>query len=618
MNWTTRCATGMLLAGLSPMLWAAANQLYEPGGGKDPYVRAAQFEADSGRYFSACSSLLQVEARAPGGHLAPLLQRQLAQDLLSFGVPDRASQLTADPETKNLSADQRVALIIELAAFRFERGDYNAAEAALLSVKLRPGNKHFVAWQDLMSRTLMAEGRYSDAIESLTKPDNSDTQTPYERYNLAMALLLNGETNTGITLLDRAGRMTVSDPESLALRDKANLVLAYHFLYNQQGATAIPLFERVRTDGPFSNPALLGLGWAMITPKGDRQRLMIAPDQPVDPIEPYGGPETLGSLIRPGYYDPFWLQWNADRLNRNLGMAKTPKAKKDRFKEALIPWSMLLKRDPMDPSVQEAMLAIPFSLDGLGAHGESVDYYKRAIDALQQTLSRLDLAEQNVKTGAMVHTIIQQDPDDESGWTWHMRVLPDAPETFYLQSVLADHEFQSAIKNYRDLHFLLNRLDIWTDRIKNMRSAYHSGQVTNVPVDGTLDHSWQSNDNAGKEVPVQPPLLRFSDFINSSGDSSAASGSSAGLGAAAATEPPLKSSDDSSSSGPWDELMALQGRVRQLKPAIQKAMQQQSLVLQAIALKDLEAQRKQAMQYMAKARFALARVYDRPGNGPTP
>jgi tetratricopeptide (TPR) repeat protein len=615
MNGMTRCAAAVLLAGLTPTLWAD-NQLYQPGSAKDPYVRNAQFEADSGHYFSASSSLLQVEARAPGGHLAPLLRRQLAQDLLSFGVPDRATQLTADPETKDLSASQRADLVIELASFRFERGDYNAAEAALQSVKLRPGNKSFIKWQDLMSRTLMAEGRYSDAIEVLTKPDNADTQTPYERYNLAMALLLNGETNTGITLLDRAGRMTVSDPESLALRDKANLVLAYHFLYNQQGATAVPLFERVRTDGPFSNPALLGLGWAMITPKGDRQRLMIAPDQPVDPIEPYGGPETLGSLIRPGYYDPFWLQWNADRLNRNLGMAKLPKDKKERFKTALVPWSMLLKRDPMDPSVQEAMLAIPFSLDGLGAHTESVDYYKRAIDALQQTLTRLDTAEQNVRSGAMVHTIIQQDPTDESGWMWHMRVLPDAPETFYLQSVLADHEFQSAIKNYRDLSFLLTRLDIWAERIKNARSTYHSGQITNVPVDGTIDHSWQTNQNTA-EAPVQPPLLRFSDFIGGDAASSPAAGSSAGLASTTTNEPPLKA-PDAAAEGPWEELMALQGRIRQLKPAIQKAMQQQSLVLQAIALKDLDAQKKQANQYMAKARFALARVYDRPANGPKP
>src|SRR5579862_3596802 len=120
MNRTMRCAATVLLAGVSPVLWAAATQLYEPGSGKDPYVRFAQFEADSGRYFSACSSLLQVEARAPGGHLAPILQRQLAQDLLSFGVPDRASHLTADPDTKNLTTDQRVALVIELAAYRFE------------------------------------------------------------------------------------------------------------------------------------------------------------------------------------------------------------------------------------------------------------------------------------------------------------------------------------------------------------------------------------------------------------------------------------------------------------------------------------------------------------------
>ena len=46
------------------------------------------------------------------------------------------------------------------------------------------------------------------------------------------------------------------DPAELAIRDKANLVLGSILLDTGDYAEAIPYFNRVRLDGPFSNQAL--------------------------------------------------------------------------------------------------------------------------------------------------------------------------------------------------------------------------------------------------------------------------------------------------------------------------------------------------------------------------
>ena len=45
-------------------------------------------------------------------------------------------------------------------------------------------------------------------------------------------------------------------------------------------------------------------------------------------------------------------------------------------------------------------------------------------------------------------------PSDHVGWFWQLQKLPDAPESRYLYHLLAGHDFQEGLKNYRDLAFL--------------------------------------------------------------------------------------------------------------------------------------------------------------------
>ena len=56
--------------------------------------------------------------------------------------------------------------------------------------------------------------------------------------------------------------MDAERPELLALKDRANLALGFAYLQANEPAKARVALERVRLNGPYSNKALLGTGWA--------------------------------------------------------------------------------------------------------------------------------------------------------------------------------------------------------------------------------------------------------------------------------------------------------------------------------------------------------------------
>ena len=52
------------------------------------------------------------------------------------------------------------------------------------------------------------------------------------------------------------------------------------------------------------------------------------------------------------------------------------------------------------------------------------------------------------------------------GWFWQLQNLPDEPESRYLYAIMAGHDFQEGLKNYRDLAFLGSTLDVWSDSME--------------------------------------------------------------------------------------------------------------------------------------------------------
>ena len=198
------------------------------------------------------------------------------------------------------------------------------------------------------------------------------------------------------------------------LRDKANLALGYALLQDERSYAAKAPLQRVRLEGPFSNKALLGVGWA-----------------------------------------------DAEQGN---------------FQRALVPWMELRGRDLLDPAVQESMLAIPYAMAKLDAIGQAADHYLNAIEAFYEEINRIDRTIGQIESGEMFDRFLAENPLDSTGWYWRMDNLPEGPESRYLFHLLASHKFQEGLKNYRDLKYLNDNLDTWQQNVEVYQNMLETQQ----------------------------------------------------------------------------------------------------------------------------------------------
>lgn len=602
---------------------ASALDFYIPGSDNDPRLRATDFLAGDHRYYSAVAELLRLQSARPDRQMLPEFYRRLADYSLSFGMEERAEIIYRELEAANKDAVSLARAKIRAAEFEYQRGYQEQAVEDLLAIREKLPQGAIIEWQDTLARSLMAQGRYSEAAEVLTDLDNANKQNPYTRYNLGIALINDGRAGQGVNVLDRVGRMTASTTEQLALRDKANLALGYHFLRQQQGGTAAAMFERVRSDGPSSNRALLGLGWAYLAPRGERQKKVELGDEVPNELNAFKSFSTIGVLLRPGFIDSDIYKRAGLRPFRLNSISVEQEAA---LKRALVPWVELINRDPIDPAVQEGLLAIPFSLDRLGAHIQAQQLYERAIAALEGGRKRIDETSEYVRSGRMINTMIKRTADAESGWTWELKDLPDAQETYYLQGLIAENRFQEQVKNYRDVLLMQRSLDSWTARIAELQSAWLQRQSTSVSAE-TLFAQTTRRAVAPLPTPTDPaadvtaPLkLQAAETLSAHTETVAPAPVPEAVPEPTviaplqvAPSPPSKQFE-----GTYERLEAIKARIATTRPKLVEAAAAQAKLIEALAQADLANQRRQTEKYLVEARFALARIYDRQLNGEAP
>ncbi|MBT8078786.1 MAG: tetratricopeptide repeat protein [Gammaproteobacteria bacterium] len=257
--------------------------------------------------------------------------------------------------------------------------------------------------QMLQAQIYIDAGDHDRAIALLQDWRGKTEWSSYARYNLGVAMVRSGRVNAAADILESLGSIQPYNEELSSLRDKANLALGYAFLQDEQPLAAKPALQRVRLQGPFSNKALLGVGWA-------------------------------------------------DAQIQN-------------YHRALVPWMELRGRDLLDSAVQESMLAIPNAMAQLESISQAADYYLNAIEAFYEETTRIDSTIAHIESGGMFDDFLALDAESTTGWFWKLEELPDGPESRYLLHLLATHQFQEGLKNYRDLSYLNRNLDRWQQSI---------------------------------------------------------------------------------------------------------------------------------------------------------
>jgi hypothetical protein len=273
----------------------------------------------------------------------------------------------------------------------------------------------------LRANTYMAVGRFPDAVKILRDMQGAKGYEGFATYNLGMAQIRNGQEADGLQTLARAGQIGTSDPGALAIKDKANLALGSRLLENKKEDQAKVYLERVRLKGPFSNRALLASGWA--------------------------------------------------------------DANQEHYERALVPWSLLAKRNVTDKAVQEAMLAVPYAYGKLNIHGKAALAYGGALEAFGAELKKLAASTESIKQGKFLQALVREELKQDKDWVVKLRSLPETPETYYLLELMASHDFQESLRNYLDLEDLRKYFLTWAENIDayeeiiGQRRAYYAPLV---------------------------------------------------------------------------------------------------------------------------------------------
>jgi hypothetical protein len=388
-----------------------------PNAIKDPHYGDTLFHFFQDRYFTSITSLMTSQHFDRVSHHADEAEVLRGGMLLSYGLHREAGQIFAQLIEKGAKPSVRDRAWFYLAKIRYQRGFLAEAEDAIGRVENNLPPELDDERGLLKAQLLMARQDYAGAAALLQGMKARTGASLYARYNLGVALIKSGDFAGGSALLDELGQMPLASEEHRSLRDKANVALGFAALLDNRPEAARLHLERVRLEGLHSNKALLGFGWA------------------------------------------------ADAL-------KQPKL-------ALVPWMELAQRDLSDSSVLEARIAVPYAYAELGAFGQSLERYNEAIAVFERESVSLDESIAAIRAGKLVDGLMERNPGDEMGWFWTIRELPEMPHAGHLSQVLAEHEFQEAFKNYRDLRFLSKNLQNWQDNLgvfgdmlQNRRTAY--------------------------------------------------------------------------------------------------------------------------------------------------
>jgi hypothetical protein len=387
---------------LAPPAMAAGTDR-EPIVVEDPLYGEVLFYFYQEDYFPAIVRLLAAKKQGQLADHAEQAELLLGGMYLSYGQHLEGAEIFERLLAGNVEPDTRNRTWFFLAKIWYQRGYLGEAQSALANIE---GELPDILRREalmLNAQILIDAGEYDAAIALLQNWKGRTEWASYAKFNVGVALVRSGRVNEAAELLNELGEMDPFNQELAALRDKANVALGYALLQDGQPYAAKSPLQRVRMEGPFSNKALLGVGWA---------------------------DAELGNYGR-----------------------------------ALVPWMELRNRDLLDSAVQESMLAIPYAMAQLDSISQAADHYLNAIEAFYEESNRLDRAIDRIESGEFFDAFVADYPLDSTGWYWELEKLPEGPEARYLVHVLASHEFQEGLKNYRDLNYLHRNLDNWQQNV---------------------------------------------------------------------------------------------------------------------------------------------------------
>lgn len=422
------CLVGLCV---SPLVFSA--QPAEKARAKDLYLGEAYYQAAQGNYLDAINRLdteLWQYYRLDDPKLDPLHYRvnqanfSVGDFELSYRMHQRAGRAIKAVLEGNVNEEIRNEAAWRLARIFMQKGDATSALAAIERIKGRIPER--IRNEELLLRgqIYLNVGRFPEAIKIFREIKGEKGFEGYSTYNLGIALIQSGQEAAGLTELGKTGLLASDDEATLAIKDKANLLLGNRLISADKPGEAKQYLDRVRVSGPFSNKALLSSGWA--------------------------------------------------------------DAAEEKFDSALVPWSILIKRNSTDKAVQEGLLGAPYAYNKLKLHGRAAQLYAVALQSFGTELTKLEASLKSVRDGKFLKALVRNESKLDRNWVVRLRELPESPETYYLIELMASNDFQESLQNYFDLEELRRKLAASTDSLDSfgeiieMRGRYYDDALPAV------------------------------------------------------------------------------------------------------------------------------------------
>ncbi len=354
-------------------------------------------------YFNALTELMAAQqlAELPNhAENAELLQGGMS---LSYGLDGMAEDIFTRILSEPVEGIDRTTAWFYLAKLEYQRGDTERAKSALEKIEGQTSGILAEQADYMKARILLASGDVDAANQRIAQLPITSVWLPYYYYNLGVVETARGDWQAGINAFKQLQQLPITNTEEKALRDRAYTASGFAYMAGGELDKARKDFSQVRIDSPLVDRALLGYGWAA--------------------------------------------------------------AQQNDYQAALSPWRQLSEHSLLYPSVQESLLAIPYAYETLGSPVNALHEYQKAVQLYQREISRIDSAITVFNTDNL-DQLFDFSALDIDEWLVGGEILPINEQAPYLAQLIASHKFQQAIKNLRDLTRMARYLQQASQRLE--------------------------------------------------------------------------------------------------------------------------------------------------------
>ncbi|MCK0152333.1 tetratricopeptide repeat protein [Alcanivorax sp. S6407] len=334
---------------------------------------------------------------------------------VTYGLPDSAETIFNRLLKKDILSHTRAQTWLHKAALHYREGNLTEAAMILDDKKVDGLEPEEEARRKLMlANILMAEGDFSGALDYLHGVPVETDEGRYATYNMGVALIRGGHEKDGLALLNSLLPLSASSGQALALRDRAALAAGLTQLRSGELAGAQSSLRQVRSDGPFSEDALLALGLTNYRAGAIKRAL------------------------------PLWLE----AVNRNSS----------------------------HPSVQEALMLAPRAYEELGGMPQALAGYKYAATQYREALKDIQRAIENIGQRGWADNLLPDDVNETGFLPANTDTLAQGGQLSYLYKLFSSNTFAQRFQNYRQIHQIKSMVEHWERSLPALMESYQIQQ----------------------------------------------------------------------------------------------------------------------------------------------